>query len=168
MVDKEAKAVFDSLVHIKVGVGSKVLFWTDRWIHGFVAKDIATLIAGMVDKRVKGKRMVREALLEGAWDHDIMGQLSFTAHMQLIHLQQAVATIHRNVEEEDAFLWPWSATGSYSAKSTYKMLCQGMTRFDAAQCIWRSWAPLKCKIFAWLASQYRLWTSDRRARHELQ
>ena len=48
------------------------------------------------------------------------------------------------------------------------MLCQGMTRFAAAQCIWRSWAPLKCKIFAWLASQYRLWTSDRRARHGLQ
>ena len=48
------------------------------------------------------------------------------------------------------------------------MLCQGITRIAAAQCIWRSWAPLKCKIFAWLASQYRLWTSDRRARHGLQ
>ena len=35
-------------------------------------------------------------------------------------------------------------------------------------CVWRSWAPLKCKIFAWLAMQYRLWTSDRRARHGLQ
>ena len=37
-----------------------------------------------------------------------------------------------------------------------------------AKCIWRSWAPLKCKIFAWLAGQYRLWTFDRRARHGLQ
>ena len=37
-----------------------------------------------------------------------------------------------------------------------------------AAAIWRSWAPLKCKIFAWLAMQYRLWTSDRRARHGLQ
>ncbi|XP_073360400.1 uncharacterized protein [Aegilops tauschii subsp. strangulata] len=34
--------------------------------------------------------------------------------------------------------------------------------------IWRSWAPLCCKIFAWLMVQYRLWTSDRRARHGLQ
>ena len=32
MVDKEAKAVFDSLVHIEVGEGSKIFFWTDRWM----------------------------------------------------------------------------------------------------------------------------------------
>lgn len=37
-----------------------------------------------------------------------------------------------------------------------------------AVCIWKCWAPLKCKIFAWLAFKYRLWTCDRRARHGLQ
>ena len=35
-------------------------------------------------------------------------------------------------------------------------------------CIWRSWAPLKCKIHVWLTVQHRIWTSDRRARHGLQ
>jgi hypothetical protein len=34
--------------------------------------------------------------------------------------------------------------------------------------IWRSYAPLKCKIFCWLVIKHRLWTSDRRARHGLQ
>jgi hypothetical protein len=37
-----------------------------------------------------------------------------------------------------------------------------------AKPIWRSFAPLKCKIFGWLAIRRRLWTSDRRAQHGLQ
>lgn len=37
-----------------------------------------------------------------------------------------------------------------------------------ADCIWRCWALLTCKIFAWLAIQYGLWTSDQRARHGIQ
>jgi hypothetical protein len=41
-------------------------------------------------------------------------------------------------------------------------------KFAAADCIWRSGAPLNCKIFMWLAVQYRLLTPDRRARHGLQ
>ena len=106
MVDKEAKAVFDSLVHIEVGEGSKIFFWTDRSIHGFSAKDIAPLIAGMVDKLTKRKRMVQDALLEDSWVNDISGELTFTAHLQLIHLQHALATIQRNASDDDAFYWP--------------------------------------------------------------
>jgi hypothetical protein len=34
--------------------------------------------------------------------------------------------------------------------------------------LWGSFAPLKGKIFGWLALRYRLWTSDRRQRHGLQ
>ena len=41
-------------------------------------------------------------------------------------------------------------------------------RCDVAKPIWRSFGPVKCKIFAWLATKYRLCTSDRRARHGLQ
>jgi hypothetical protein len=34
--------------------------------------------------------------------------------------------------------------------------------------VWKSFAPAKCNIFVWLALKYRIWTSDRRARHGLQ
>jgi hypothetical protein len=34
--------------------------------------------------------------------------------------------------------------------------------------IWCSWAPLRCKLFAWLALQARIWASERRHRHGLQ
>ena len=29
------------------------------------------------------------------------------------------------------------------------------------QIIWKTWAPPKCKTFAWLVMQNRIWTSDR-------
>ena len=91
------------------------------------------------------------------------------AQMQLVHLRYAIATLRRNPMEEDKFTWPCAGEeGSYSAKATYGRLCQGLIRAPAATAIWRSYAPLKLKIFAWLASQHRIWTSDRRARHGLQ
>ena len=52
MVDDEAREVFDSLVGIEVGRGDRVLFWRDRWIHGFRAQDIAPNIQEMVQTRV--------------------------------------------------------------------------------------------------------------------
>ena len=74
----------------------------------------------------------------------------------------------RDTQEEDTFSWPCSKSSQYSASATYKRLCVGRVEFGASEWIWKSKAPLKCKIFAWLAIQYRLWTSDRRARHNLQ
>jgi hypothetical protein len=62
MVDQEARAVFDCLVHIEVGRGEKVLFWRDRWIHGHSVQDIAPLILELVDTRYINSRTVQWAL----------------------------------------------------------------------------------------------------------
>lgn len=64
--------------------------------------------------------------------------------------------------------WRCSPSGFYTAKDTYKALCEGFEKMEGASWVWQSWAPLKCKIFAWLALKGRLWTSDRRCRHGLQ
>lgn len=74
----------------------------------------------------------------------------------------------RDESVADRFSWSSSASGSYSAKLVYDRLCIGLVRFPFSSCIWRSWAPLNCKTFSWLAVQLRLWTSDRRAWHGLQ
>ena len=58
--DRQARAVFDSLVKIEVGEGTKVLFWRDKWIHGFVAADIAPLIHAMVATRTRNMCIVSE------------------------------------------------------------------------------------------------------------
>lgn len=166
--DKEASLVFNSMVKIVLGNGANVLFWKDRWIHGFTVGDIAPLIVELVQPRARNRRSVQQALDDNAWIQDVHGDLTFMAHLQVAHLCQAMATVPMNEGETDQFVWPADGSGCYSAKSVYNRLCMGLTDSPTATGIWRSWAPLRCKIFAWLLVQYRLWTSDRRARHGLQ
>lgn len=168
MEDTDAREVFDSLVKIQVGDGSKVLFWRDRWIHGFAVRDIAPLLHCMVDTRTRNRRTVRDALENSRWLQDMDGDLSFMGHMQLLHLNLAISTVPREATRADHFSWPADSSGMYTARSTYFRLCQGIERVAYAAGIWKNWAPLKCKIFMWLAIQHRIWTSDRRARHGLQ
>nr|XP_040244157.1 uncharacterized protein LOC120963556 [Aegilops tauschii subsp. strangulata] len=167
-VDREARAVFDSLVRIEVGRGDKVLFWRDRWIHGFTVKDIAPLIHAQVDTRTVNKRTVQEGFDNGRWLLDLHGELNFGSHLQLLHLNLVVNTVILDPSSDDLFSWPADSSGRYTAQSTYHRLCLGTERVPFASCIWKSWALLKCKLFAWLAVQHRIWTTDRRARHGLQ
>jgi hypothetical protein len=88
--------------------------------------------------------------------------------VQCIRLWEAIEDVDRVHEEPDKFSWTGASNGQYTAKSTYKMLWQGTHEFAMYKPIWRSYAPLKCKIFGWLALKHRLWTSDRRHRHGLQ
>jgi hypothetical protein len=43
----------------------------------------------------------------------------------------------------------------------------GNTSFPGADLIWGSWAPLRVKLFLWLACRKRVWTADRRLRRRL-
>lgn len=160
--------MFDALVNINMGLGDKVLFLKDKWIQGVAAVEIAPLIVALVPTITAKRRTVRQALDEGSWVHDFEQNISFTALLQYMHLCQAINTVDRDPSRPDSFTWPRSPTGSYTAKSIYDYLCSELDRSPTAKCNWKSWAPLKCKLFVWLALQYRLWTSDRRARHGLQ
>ena len=166
--DDEASLVFNSMIKIVVGNGENVYFWKDRWIHGFTISEIAPLISAMVRTREKNVRTMQQAIVDNAWIHDVQGDLSFMAHMQVANLCQALATVPIIATAPDQFIWPADASGCYTAKSVYNRLCIGLLASPTARCIWKSWAPLRYKIFAWLMVQYRLWTSDRRARHGLQ
>ena len=66
LVDEQAREVFSSFVKIKVGEGSKVLFWKDRWIHGATIADIALLLHELVSTRNKNRRTVQDALTDNA------------------------------------------------------------------------------------------------------
>lgn len=70
MVDKDARAIFNTLVTIKVGKGDKVLFWRDRWIHGFSMSDISPRLADRVDTRNKNTRTVSAAPSNERWMQD--------------------------------------------------------------------------------------------------
>lgn len=70
-------------------------------------------------------------------------------------------------DEEDRLVWRWSSDGTYSSRLAYWVLF--LPTYPAADFdrTWATWAPLRVKIFLWLALRKRHWTADRRQRHGL-
>lgn len=68
----------------------------------------------------------------------------------------------------DITVWRWTPDGKFTVKSAYSMLHVGSTMFLGHRLIWKTWAPLKIKVFLWLAFRRRHWTGDRRCRHGLE
>lgn len=80
------------------------------------------------------------------------------------HLQQVQLT----PGVEDSGIWKWDISSSYSSKSVCKFFYNTFVKFAAAEPIWKAWAPLKVKVFMWLAVKNWLWTAARRQRRGLQ
>jgi hypothetical protein len=140
----------------------------DRWIKGRTATEIAPEVVKVVSTRRKNSRLVADALPDNRWVLDVAGNLSEAGVLQCVQLWLEISTVNRHVLGDDRFEWLCAAGRKYTAKDTYSRLYEGSIRYSMEKPVWRSYAPLKCKIFAWLALRYRLWTSDRRARHNLQ
>lgn len=151
-----------------IGAGDRALFWRDRWIHGARVAEIALLVLALVATQVANRRLVCAGLDRHNWTLDIRGELSTEALSQFIQLWEVLIPFVINPSVPDKAIWPWCASGCYSATSAYHMLTLGATSFLCAEAVWRCWAPLNCKLFMWLALQGRILTSDRRARHGLQ
>ena len=80
---------------------------------------------------------------------------------QFADLWEKVSTVALEEEVEDSIIWKFSKDGTYSPSSAYKAQFEGLTSSDLVQSVWRVWAPPRCKFFAWLVLQNRVWTSDR-------
>jgi hypothetical protein len=166
--DKLAADVFHSLVKIRVGKGDRVLFWLDRWLDGACIQDIALDVLAAMGTRRQNTRTVQQALQNDRWTLDATDNLLPEGFQQFVVLSMSIINQERDPDQDDFFTWPCDPSGVFSAKATYDRLCEGAVRFGAVDCIWKPWAPSKCKIFQWPAVKNRLWTTDRRARHGLQ
>ena len=151
--DRKAEAAFQSLVRIKVGDGRNCLFWKDSWVKGCTVKEIAPAVLALVGDKAKNGRSVADGLRNNSWLDDLGVALPAEAAHQLVLLWLRVSEVQCRPGEADVFEWPWSLSGGYTAKSTYDMLCQGRTCVATASCTWETYAPLKCKIFVWLADR---------------
>jgi hypothetical protein len=123
--DTATMSVFNCLAKISVGDGSKVLFWTDRWIEGYSAQEIAPLVVASMATRVRNSRKVVDALQHEDWIRDIDANISMEGWLQCIMLWEALDGTQLDPSRPDCFRWSGSASGQYSAKATYNSLCQG-------------------------------------------
>lgn len=126
------------------------------------------MVHAQVPKRVINRRSVKEGLLLHRWANDVRGDLATDGLLQLVRLWEIMIAKELNPTSVDIPIWRWNCMGTYTSASMYAMLCEGGIRFEPSKAIWKCWAPLSCKLFMWLAVQYRLWTADRRLRHGLQ
>jgi hypothetical protein len=67
----------------------------------------------------------------------------------------------------DQHFWRLSAQGTYCRKSAYDAFFVGSISFAPWRRVWKTWAPLRCKFFVWLAIKNRVWTTDRLAKRGL-
>jgi hypothetical protein len=165
--DKKAQEIFDQMVQITVGDGSRVLFWRDKWIQGRAAVDIAPSIAQKVSTRCRNSRMVAQGLENNRWTEDFQGVLTDGEAQECFALWTEIQATPTNSNIADQFSWP-SPSKVYTAKSTYDRLAIGVRRFPVSSGIWKSKASPRCKDFMWRTMHDRLWTSDRRFWHGLQ
>jgi hypothetical protein len=110
---------------------------------------------------------VQEALDNLRWVSDIRGALSVDVMFEYLLLWDLLDNFQLQPDVPDVHVWKFSTSGQYSTKSAYDAMFEGATKFSAADRIWKSWAPGKCKFFLWFAAHDRCWTADRLARRGL-
>jgi len=156
------KLLFAASTEIRIGDGRKVCFWESARVAGRRPRDIAPDLYS-VCKRKNSK--LHEALTDNRWIRDLTVGPNCSLHhlQQLVELWFAVKDTSINPGAEDTIRWKWTANGEYTTASAYRAQFLGSIKTDLHLLIWKPWAPPKCKFFAWLIIENRVWTSDRLA-----
>lgn len=167
-IDPMVRAFFEAPVQVQIGngKGQRTLFWADRWLQGQPLFDLAPGV-NAVPPRIRKRRTVAEALQDRQWIRDVRGSRTVQVIIEFIHLRQRIEATSLDTNP-DRFNWRWTANGQYTAWSAYEMLHKGKTYLEGADRIWQHRAPLRVNMFLWLAAHRRLWTADRRHRHNLE
>ena len=120
-----------------------------------------------VPKGVRKSRIVAQALHNRGWVRDIRGALTVQVLMEYLQVWGPLEGVILQQGVPDQFRWKLSQSGSYSSKTAYAACFVGSIRFPPWRRIWKSWAPLRCKFFLWLAIKQQIWTADRLAKRGL-
>jgi hypothetical protein len=104
---------------------------------------------------------VATAIHENRWISDIQGTPTLQAISEFVLLWTCVQDQPPLNSDEDSFIWQLTTNGKYSPASAYKAFFNGTIEADYARALWKNWAPLKEKIFCWLAIKNRCWTEVR-------
>jgi len=116
---------------------------------------------------VRKSRTVAQALQNRGWVRDIRGALTVQVLMEYLQVWDLLDGVILQQGVPDQFRWKLNQLGSYSSKIAYDACFVGSIRFPPWRRIWKSWAPLHCKFFLWLAIKQRIWTTGRLAKRGL-
>jgi hypothetical protein len=168
-VDQEDIALFNAATQVHVGNGSKVIFWTSRWLDGEAP---ASLFLALFRHSRRKNRTLRDGLSEDKWIRDVDYNMTeqmiveFVSLWSYLHnielsLWSYLCNIELSPQQEDTIIWLHTSDGQYTAKSAYNLQFLGMTTSITVDTTWKTKAPPKCRFFTWLMLQKRIWTAAR-------
>jgi hypothetical protein len=131
-VDPLVQAFFHASISVIVGDGKRTLFWTDNWIDGISVSSMAPTLINAVSKRVIKTQTVHQWLLNATWITKITGGLSVPAITEYLQVWDKVSEVILREEITYRFIWKWTPTGEYTARSACRMLHAGSTPFPGS------------------------------------
>ncbi|WVZ63074.1 hypothetical protein U9M48_012739 [Paspalum notatum var. saurae] len=164
---KKASALFTAAVDTIVGNGRSTKFWTDRWVQGKTLAELAPNLFNTIPKKTVQRRTVSQALDNRRWVSDIKGALTVQVLSEYLLVSDLVDGVELQPDTPDQHLWKLSSSGVYSCKSAYDSMFTRTISFSPWKRIWKSWAPMNCRFFIWLAINNKCWTSNRLAKRGL-
>jgi hypothetical protein len=156
-IDERARSLFNAAVLFKLGDGQKIDFWRDPWLDG---QSIAARAPNLFKFSTKRSMSVALALTDGKWTRHFKRGLTPEALSQYLLIHDKLASIQLQVGIPDTVVWRLTGDGQYSAISAYAIQFEGAVRRPFKDIIWSCEAPLKCRIFSWLAILGKCHTSD--------
>jgi hypothetical protein len=162
-INKDASALFNACVDIKVGSGARLLFLEDPWLNGLSVAVVAPVVLKLVRPGIIKRRSVRDGVLLNAWALDISGELMVDATVQYLKLWSAVVAVQL-AGGDDEFVWKWTADGVFTSRSAYRAFFHGTTALPGVVHVWNSFSPFKFRFHAWLSLRGRCWTTGHRLR----
>ena len=94
--------------------------------------------------------MIAQAITDGRWTRHLKQPLSVHAVWEYMSLWTRIQGINL-VNHLDAISWRWAANSEFSMASAYAIQFEGSQRSNFKEIIWKSGAPLKCRIYSWMA-----------------
>ena len=138
-------------------------FWDSSWLDGRKPKNLAPSILAISKKR---NFTVQKAMCNDFW----IRNLCFEGGISVAHINEFFALWNKLQEVQlvegasDVITWRFTNNGIYSAASAYLAQFEPQPISIMKPAVWSNWAPPKCKFFAWLILQNKVWTADRLAR----
>ena len=158
--DAQDLELFAACTKVTIGNGATASFWSSNWIGSApLGQRYPSLFK--VSRR-KGRNMAA-ALVNHRWVHDLHHIASTPMVTDFLLLWREIQGAQINIQAHipDTIAWRPKPDEGYTARSAYRIQFEGRTRSPIKTLVWKSWAPAKCKFFAWLLLQDRLWCADR-------
>jgi hypothetical protein len=155
--------LFHEATRVSLGDGSRAIFWRSSWLGD---TPLCMQYPRLYDRSRRKNKSVAKALNDNSWVHDIRRNFPPEMLPEFISLWRTLQTVVLRPHTPDSIRWILTTDGCYSAASAYRLHFEGQIRSIAPEMIWSTWAPPKCRVFAWLLLQNRLWCADRLQRRQ--